>query len=96
MKEQKITDMGSQSRLIEPLDLQRMDAETVPIKKVIEVEHFIPVYQTASTDTYWIGGCLYTNEDAAINSVKWVQDLTKLRLIKVVLPVQNIPAAVEV
>ncbi len=87
----------NQSELIEPLDLQRMDAEIIPIKKVVELAHFMPVYQTASSgDTFWLSGCLSSTEEAAINSVKWVHDLTKLRLVKITLPVRNIPAAVEV
>ncbi len=69
-------------------------AKEVKIKRTGTQVGYMPFY--THDQTFWMNGCLWQTEQEAIDSVKYDSLITRLRIMKVELPVLNVNEDVEI
>ena len=69
-------------------------AEEVKISTTGKQIKYMPFYTT--DQMFWMNGCMWDSEQEAIDSVKYDSTITRLRVMKIELPVLNVPENIDV
>lgn len=75
------------------MKVEYVTAQKVPLKKFKEEAQYLALYTT--DQTFWMCGCLCDSEQQAIDNVKYLNDATMIRVIKIDLPILKIPEHIE-
>ena len=84
------------SKLAIDIPTEIEDAEFYNLNSEVTKEFFLPVYQTSGFGPFcWLSGTLHFDLEAALNSVRFIPDLQRLRIIRVLLPITVIHQSVQ-